>query len=195
MTVRGCGRDLKALRAARRNMAAVRHAGARPVEEMWGRADSPRPDEQARSPVYPQTDVWGSPGRRRGTRESSCRVAELVRVPSGGGLSAGGLNSHEFSYGVRRPGWRSTAPSFSAEIRGPKKLGNISLWVEKHMLAFRAVDPGCRPMRAGGLRWPLLSGSGPAGEGFESQSQITGRDLESPRRGVWLCVSGRPAQF
>jgi hypothetical protein len=31
--------------------------------------------------------------------------------------------------------------------------------------------------------------------GFESQSQTTGRDLESQRRVVSLSVSGRPAQF
>ena len=39
------------------------------------------------------------------------------------------------------------------------------------------------------------SGSRPMGVRVDSQSQTTGRDLESQRRAVSLSVSGRPAQF
>jgi hypothetical protein len=36
-----------------------------------------------------------------------------------------------------------------------KKMRNIPYWVETDVLSYRAVDPGCRSMPAGGLRWPL----------------------------------------
>jgi hypothetical protein len=37
-----------------------------------------------------------------------------------------------------------------------KKMRNIHYWVETDVLSRWAVDPGCRPMPAGGLRGPLL---------------------------------------
>src|SRR5690606_5117640 len=49
---------------------------------------------------------------------------------------------------------RASNGVFACENRA-KKMRNISPLVETHKLSRRAVDPGCRRMPEGDLRWPL----------------------------------------
>jgi hypothetical protein len=148
----------------------------------------------------PQAELRGSSrNKRRATGVSPLTAAASGRSPPGPGQQADacrspGTTRSTLGLGRTRGAGGCGRPRFPAKNR-LKKMRNIPYWVENDVLSHPAVDPGCRRLSAGGLRWPLLSGSRPAGVRFESQLQTTGRDLESRRQGSGLSVSGRPAQF